>query len=76
MASKETERAVALLRAGKLVYELPTIEAMRAQRRADLARLDPGVTRLLNPHIYHVSLTPQLWDLKQALIASAMEQSR
>jgi nicotinate phosphoribosyltransferase len=67
---------VDVLRAGKLVYELPTIEAMRAQRRADIARLDPGVTRLLNPHIYHVSLTPQLWDLKQALIASAMEQSR
>jgi nicotinate phosphoribosyltransferase len=67
---------VDVLRAGKLIYELPTIEAMRAQRRADIARLDPGVTRLLNPHIYHVSLTPQLWDLKQALIASAMEQSR
>jgi nicotinate phosphoribosyltransferase len=34
------------------------------------------VTRLLNPHIYHVSLTQRLWDLKQDLIASAMEQSR
>jgi nicotinate phosphoribosyltransferase len=67
---------VDVLRAGKLVYDLPTIEAMRAQRRADLARLDPGVTRLLNPHIYHVSLTQRLWDLKQDLIASAMEQSR
>jgi nicotinate phosphoribosyltransferase len=62
---------VEVLRGGKLVYDLPTIEAMRAQRRADLARLDPGVTRLLNPHIYHVSHTQTLWDLKQQLIAAA-----
>ena len=34
-------------------------------------RLDPGVRRLVNPHLYHVSLTPALWDLKQDLVASA-----
>lgn len=53
---------------GKLAYELPTIEAMREQRRADLACLDPGVQRIVNPHIYHVSLTERLWNLKQAMI--------
>ncbi len=65
-----------VLRDGKLVYDLPTIEAMRDIRNADLDRLDPGVRRLLNPHIYHVSLTPRLYDLKQELIASAMQHSR
>jgi nicotinate phosphoribosyltransferase len=44
---------------------------MRANRRADMDRLDAGVRRLLNPHIYHVSLTQRLWDLKQRLIESA-----
>jgi nicotinate phosphoribosyltransferase len=59
---------VDILREGQLVYELPSIEEMRQRREADLDRLDPGVKRLTNPHIYHVSLTPRLWDLKQSLI--------
>jgi nicotinate phosphoribosyltransferase len=44
---------------------------MRALRTADLERLDPGVRRLMNPHIYHVSLSERLWQLKEALITSA-----
>jgi nicotinate phosphoribosyltransferase len=62
---------VDILREGKLVYDLPDIEAIRRQRNADTERLDAGVRRLINPHIYHVSLTQKLWDLKQELIASA-----
>jgi nicotinate phosphoribosyltransferase len=57
---------------GKLVYDLPNIQDMRKQRIADVERLDPGVRRLINPHIYHVSLTQRLWDLKQELIRSAL----
>ena len=67
---------VEILREGQLVYDLPTIEAMRKRRQQDVDRLDPGVRRLLNPHIYHVSLTDQLWKLKQSLVASALEQSQ
>jgi nicotinate phosphoribosyltransferase len=66
---------VEILRDGKLVYDLPSIEDMRERRRADVERLDPGVKRLLNPHIYHVSLTDELWKLKQSLAASAIAQS-
>jgi nicotinate phosphoribosyltransferase len=62
---------VDVLREGKPVYALPTLEQMRAVRDADLDRLDPGVKRLMNPHIYHVSLSENLWDLKQKLIAEA-----
>jgi nicotinate phosphoribosyltransferase len=64
---------VDVLKEGKLVYNLPTIEEMRMRRVADVERLDPGVRRLMNPHIYHVSLTQRLWDLKQELIARTME---
>jgi len=60
---------------GRLVYDLPSIDEIRQRRLADVRRLDPGVRRLMNPHIYHVSLTQQLWDLKQALIRSAMRKS-
>jgi nicotinate phosphoribosyltransferase len=38
-----------------------------------VAALDSGIRRLVNPHIYHVSLTQQLWDLKQELIAQALQ---
>lgn len=62
---------VEVLREGRRVSDRPDIEAMRAAREADLARLDPGVKRLLNPHIYHVSLTPRLGELKQRLIQDA-----
>lgn len=61
---------VEILRQGRLVYELPDLPAIRQQRMADVARLDIGVKRLVNPHIYHVSLTQRLWDLKQELVRS------
>jgi nicotinate phosphoribosyltransferase len=63
---------VEILRQGQRVYPVQDIEAMRLQRQADVDRLDPGVRRIMNPHIYHVSLTQKLWDLKQALIQSSI----
>ena len=41
---------------GDLVEELPPIDVLQERRLRDLERLDPGVRRLVNPHIYHVSL--------------------
>ena len=64
---------VEIVRDGRVVYEMPSIEQMRARRHADIERLDPGVKRLLNPHIYHVSLTDNLWKLKQSLIESLVD---
>jgi nicotinate phosphoribosyltransferase len=66
---------VEVMRDGALVYDLPSIEDMRQRREADIERLDPGVCRLINPHIYHVSLTEALWKVKESLIASVVEQS-
>lgn len=67
---------VDVLDEGELVYDLPSIEDMRQRRRSDMGHLDPGVKRLINPHIYHVSLTERLWNLKQELIASALSSNR
>ena len=64
---------VEILRDGELVYDLPDIEAMRKLRCEDVEHLDPGVRRIMYPHIYHVSLTRRLWDLKQSLINTARE---
>jgi nicotinate phosphoribosyltransferase len=66
---------VDVLDQGKLVYDLPPIDEMRRRRLADVRCLDPGVRRLMNPHVYHVSLTERLWNLKQDLIRSALQKS-
>jgi nicotinate phosphoribosyltransferase len=59
-----------ILQEGRLRYSPPTIEQIRSLRQSDMERLDPGVKRLMNPHIYHVSLTEKMWQLKQRLIAA------
>lgn len=61
---------VKVLDEGKIVRESPPIEEMRRLRERDMDCLDAGVKRLMNPHIYHVSLTQELWALKQNLIKS------
>jgi nicotinate phosphoribosyltransferase len=65
---------VDVLQEGEPVYDLPSIEEMREHRQADMERLDPGVKRLVNPHVYHVSLTERLWNLKQELVESVREE--
>jgi nicotinate phosphoribosyltransferase len=66
---KEIEHLhVDIIRDGKVVYDFPLIEEIRKKREQDLERLDPGVKRLINPHLYHVSISQKLWELKHELI--------
>ena len=65
-----------VLRDGQLAGEPPSLDQMRAARETDLAALDAGIKRLVNPHVYHVSLSEPLWDLKQGLIAGARGDRR
>ena len=77
LAAHEVSRVEPLLETvldeGRLVYELPDIAAMREVRSHDVAALNSGVRRLVNPHIYHVSLSDELWTLKQELMASVRD---
>ena len=61
-----------ILQNGRVMYESPSIEKMRQIREQDLDQFDPGVRRIMNPHIYHVSLTQKLWNLKQELIRETL----
>lgn len=54
---------------GSRIEPEPDIEVLRQRRHADLDRLDPGVRRLVNPHIYHVSLTRKMKTLQLDLMA-------
>ncbi|MFW5714456.1 MAG: nicotinate phosphoribosyltransferase [Brevefilum sp.] len=60
-----------VIKNGEIVSDHPTFEDIRKTRDDDIEALDPGVRRLMNPHIYHVSLSQKLWDLKQSLIKKA-----
>jgi nicotinate phosphoribosyltransferase len=56
---------------GERLVPDPSLEEMRRRRVDDLDRLDPGVRRLVNPHVYHVSLTASVKHLQGELIAQA-----
>ncbi len=53
---------------GARVDEREAVEMARTRRRDDLDRLDTGVRRLVNPHVYHVSLSSESHRLKQRVI--------
>ena len=62
-----------IIKDGK-VYRQPDIQEMRNKRDVDIEALDPGVCRIMNPHIYHVSLSRKLWDLKQSMVKQAQPE--
>ncbi|MCZ7532491.1 MAG: nicotinate phosphoribosyltransferase [Acidimicrobiia bacterium] len=53
---------------GEAQIEAEPLDVLRDRRAGDLARLDIGVRRLVNPHRYHVSVTPQVHELQTNLI--------
>ncbi|MDR2247848.1 MAG: nicotinate phosphoribosyltransferase [Treponema sp.] len=56
------------LKDGMPVREEPSLEDIRCLVKEDLARFDQSYKRLLNPHIYKVSITAGVRELKLMLI--------
>ncbi len=56
-----------IIRQGRLVRALPTLSESRQCARAQLEQLHPTSRRLLNPHIYKVSLSEQTLRIRQEL---------
>lgn len=73
--SKVEPLLVNILTDGKLVYNFPAIEEIRKVRKSDLDNLDSGVKRLIYPHLYHVSISQKMWDLKEELISKITNNS-
>lgn len=63
------ELVVPAYRNGDRVDPTPSLDELKARRALDLDRLDPGVRRLVNPHVYHVSLTQKVKKLQGEMIA-------
>ena len=53
---------------GKQVYDLPTIEEIRAHCMADIDSMWDEVRRFNNPHNYYVDLSQKLWDVKHDML--------
>ena len=61
---------VQLFRAGRCVYQLPTLEEIRRYSQEQLATIWDEVKRFENPHAYYVDLSEPLWQLKQQMLDS------
>ena len=65
------ELLVPIFQGGKLVYQSPSIEEMRAWCAQELELMWDEVKRFENPHNYYVDLSQKLWDIKQELLKKA-----
>ena len=65
------ELLVPVLRHGKLVTELPSLQQIRERAQKQLAMLHAGIKRFDHPHEYPAGLELQLHDLKTQLILGA-----
>ena len=62
------ELLVPIFVGGKQVYELPTLQEIRAHCAESLCSIWEEVKRFDNPHNYYVDLSQKLWDIKYGMI--------
>ena len=62
------ELQVPVFQAGELVYDLPSLPAIRDYCREQVDTLWDEVKRFDNPHKYYVDLSQKLWDVKHKLL--------
>ena len=64
------ELLVPIFQNGKLVYQVPDLQASRSYCQRQVDALWDEVKRFENPHNYYVDLSQELWDIKQGLLNS------
>lgn len=62
---------VPIFRAGKKVYDVPSLAGSRDRTLRSLATLHPAILRLVNPHTYPVGLARNLHERRTGLILRA-----
>ena len=62
------ELQVPIFKDGKLVYQLPTLDEIRAYCLTEVGRLWDEIKRFDNPQTYYVDLSQKLWDIKYGLL--------
>lgn len=61
---------------GKLVYEPPSLDEIRRRTAEHIQCLEPEYKRFTNPHIYKVSLSDRLFQIKKRLLDYHQERAR
>ena len=59
---------VDVIKNGKLVYELPTLEQIKSYAQKELESFWDEYKRLDKPHLYKVDLSNELFKLKQTML--------
>lgn len=65
-----------VLRDGERLDEPADVDTLSQRRAADVAALDPGVRRLVNPHVHHVSLSERLERRQTETVARLRSSTR
>ena len=73
---RAVELQVPVFRGGKLVYQPPTLNDIKAYCAKQIETLWPEVLRFENPHQYYVDLSDRLMALKDEMLHSAGKHSR
>ena len=55
---------VQYMKNGEIVKDLPALHEIQKHMRTGLSKLDDTYKRILNPHVYKVSITKQLRKVK------------
>ena len=62
------ELQVPIFKGGQLVYQMPTLEEIRAYCKEQVDTLWEEIKRFDNPQTYYVDLSQKLWDVKYGLL--------
>ena len=61
---------------GKQEYECPSLREIKEYHKRDMATFWDQYKRLVNPHIYKVDLSDELWMLKQSMLKRPTRRSK
>ncbi len=68
------ELQVPIFRGGELVYDLPSLEQIRAYCQQEMNTLWDEVKRFEHPHNYYVDLSPALFAIKEELLRQSLQK--
>lgn len=68
------ELQVPIFKDGKLLYQSPDLQTIRAYCAAQIDTLWDEVKRFDNPHTYYVDLSKKLWEIKYGLLRKRGKQ--
>lgn len=66
---------VPIFKAGKCVYQLPSLEQIRGNTREELKYFSEGIKRFMNPHQYPSGMEQSLYELKIELVRNIRSQT-